>query len=503
MDVQTLVELTDNLLFTKTGKHLDSLQRVILQSTLEGKKYPEIAENSHSKYNHVKRVGSELWQLLEDVLKEEDIKQSNARSILENFYFSHISNTANDWVNVNNNHINICRENKQSPSPKNKSSPTPTDQNQNNTNPENHDLSEAPDLYSLCDRHTELTTLKQWINENHTRIITILGLAGIGKSVLALQLIEQIKDKFDYIIWRNIDNYPTLESLQTSIINFLSPPDSSSQKTADFSPAKTTNNQLINYLRKYRCLLIFDNLQEIFASGELAGTYLPDHENYGKLFKQIATSSHQSCLLLLSQEEPKIELGNHYCHTLKIYGFLEACKMLLQERNLTDEDRWLELINLYGGNPLWLNIIADAVEDLCDGNVAQFLSCSTLYLGDLEPILERIFQRLSELEKQVIFWIANQETAVDISITPADFPHSHSDLWKGIQSLKRRCLVEKLRETEGLFEGECHSPLHIWKETQSLKRRCLVEKVMETEGSFFTIQPVIKSFGKMLLASEQ
>ncbi|WP_168186610.1 hypothetical protein [Hydrocoleum sp. CS-953] len=27
------------------------------------------------------------------------------------------------------------------------------------------------------------------------------------------------------------------------------------------------------------------------------------------------------------------------------------------------------MINLYSGNPLWLNIIADAVEDLCDRNV--------------------------------------------------------------------------------------------------------------------------------------
>lgn len=469
MDIETLVELTDNLVFTYTKQHLDSLQKEILKGTLNGKKYPQIANDCKRHPDHIKQVGTKLWKLLSDVLGK-NIKKSNARSILENFHFSNISNTANDWVNVNNNHISICGENRESPTHKNKSSPTPTNQNQNHTNPENnYDLSEAPDLYSLCDRHTELTTLKQWI-ENHTRIITILGLTGIGKSTLTVELIQQIKDKFDYIIWRNIDNYPTLESLETSIVDFLSPPDSSSQKIEDFSPAKTTNNQLINYLRKYRCLLIFDNLQEIFASGELAGTYLPDHENYGKLFKQIATSSHQSCLLLLSREEPKIELGNHYCHTLKIHGFLEACKMLLQERNLTDEDRWLELINLYSGNPLWLNIIADAVEDLCDGSVAQFLSCSTLYLGDLEPILERTFQRLSELEKQVIFWMTNQETAVDISITPADFPLSHSDLWKGIQSLKRRCLVEK---------------------------------VMETEGSFFTIQPVVKSFGKILLASEQ
>ncbi|NEQ41473.1 MAG: AAA family ATPase, partial [Okeania sp. SIO3I5] len=102
-----------------------------------------------------------------------------------------------------------------------------------------------------------------------------------------------------------------------------------------------------------------------------------------------------------------------------------------------------DLINLYSGNPLWLNIIADAVEDLCDGNIAQFLSCKNLYLGDLEPILERIFQRLSELEKQVILWIATQETAVDICNTPPDFRLSHSDLWKAIQSLKRRCLVTK------------------------------------------------------------
>ncbi|MGB3509918.1 MAG: ATPase, partial [Microcoleaceae cyanobacterium] len=205
MDVQKLVELTDRLVFAKTGKHLDSLQREVLKSTLLGKKYPEIAEDSRRKYNHVKQVGSDLWQLLEEVLKEEDIKQSNVRSILEKWHFSQISNFG-ECMQVGN--INICEENRQSPTPNNKSSPTPTNQNQNNTNPENnYDLSEAPDLYSLCDRHTEITTLKQWINKNHTRIITILGLTGIGKSVLALQLIPQIKNKFDYIIWRNIDNY--------------------------------------------------------------------------------------------------------------------------------------------------------------------------------------------------------------------------------------------------------------------------------------------------------
>lgn len=443
MDIDTLVELADNLIFTKTREHLTSLQKEVLKGTLNGKKYPQIADDCKRHPDHIKQVGTKLWKLLSDILGK-NIKKSNARSILEKFHFSHISNTGNDFVNINSNHINICGENKQSPTPKNKSSPTLIDQNQDNTNPENYyDLSEAPDLYPLCDRHSEVTTLKQLILQNHSRIITILGLTGIGKSTLTVELIAQIKNKFDYIIWRNIDNYSSCESLQINILKFLSQTDFTSQKKEKISNSQTINNQLIDYLRKYRCLLIFDNLQEIFASGKLAGTYLQEHENYGKFFQQIATLSHQSCLLLLSQEKPKIISTNNHCHTLKIDGLGKSAVAILKDINLTDEEQSLELINLYSGNPLWLNIIADAVEDLFNGNIAQILSCPSIYLGDLEPILDKYFQRLSELEKQVILWIASQETAVDIYNTSPDFPLLHSDLWKGIQSLKRRCLVTK------------------------------------------------------------
>ena len=443
MDINTLVELADNLIFTKTREHLTSLQKEVLKGTLNGKKYPQIADDCKRHPDHIKQVGTKLWKLLSDILGK-NIKKSNARSILEKFHFSHISNTGDDCVNINSNHINICGENKQSPTPKNKSSPTLIDQNQDNTNPENYyDLSEAPDLYPLCDRHSEVTTLKQLILQNHSRIITILGLTGIGKSTLTVELIAQIKNKFDYIIWRNIDNYSSCESLQINILKFLSQTDFTSQKKEKISNSQTINNQLIDYLRKYRCLLIFDNLQEIFASGKLAGTYLQEHENYGKFFQQIATLSHQSCLLLLSQEKPKIISTNNHCHTLKIDGLGKSAVAILKDINLTDEEQSLELINLYSGNPLWLNIIADAVEDLFNGNIAQILSCPSIYLGDLEPILDKYFQRLSELEKQVILWMASQETAVDIYNTSPDFPLLHSDLWKGIQSLKRRCLVIK------------------------------------------------------------
>ncbi|RQH26008.1 hypothetical protein [Okeania hirsuta] len=143
MDIETLVELTDNLIFTYTEQHLTSLQKEVLKGTLNGKKYPQIADDCQRHPDHIKQVGTKSWKLLSDVLGK-NIKKSNARSILENFHFSNISNTANDWVNVNNNHINIYGENRQFSNPKNKSSPIPTDQNQNNTNSENYyDLSEV------------------------------------------------------------------------------------------------------------------------------------------------------------------------------------------------------------------------------------------------------------------------------------------------------------------------------------------------------------------------
>ncbi|NEP86480.1 MAG: hypothetical protein F6K18_06375 [Okeania sp. SIO2C2] len=107
MDIETLVELTDNLIFTYTKQHLTSLQKEVLKGTLNGKKYPQIADDCQRHPDHIKQVGTKLWKLLSDVLGK-NIKKSNARSILEKFHFSHISNTGDDWVNINSNHINIC-----------------------------------------------------------------------------------------------------------------------------------------------------------------------------------------------------------------------------------------------------------------------------------------------------------------------------------------------------------------------------------------------------------
>ena len=135
----------------------------------------------------------------------------------------------------------------------------------------------------------------------------------MGKTTLARELVEQIKDNFDYIIWRHCTKTLSPKSLETNLIQFLS------------KNKENKLHSLIDYLRSHRCLIILDDFQELFAPGELAGTYLPDAERYGKFLKEMARSPHKSCLLLLSWEKPTeiatLEGENRHCRSLQLGGW--------------------------------------------------------------------------------------------------------------------------------------------------------------------------------------
>jgi hypothetical protein len=76
------------------------------------------------------------------------------------------------------------------------------------------------------------------------------------------------------------------------------------------------------------------DVQNIFKSSQLAGQYLTGYEDYGKFFKQIATSSHQSCLILLSWEKPieitALEAVNRPGRTLHLKGLGEQAAEILR-----------------------------------------------------------------------------------------------------------------------------------------------------------------------------
>ncbi|MCC3422747.1 MAG: hypothetical protein JGK12_02190 [Microcoleus sp. PH2017_01_SCD_O_A] len=82
MQVREVLQFVDKVVYAKTGKHLNDLQRGIIEGTLKRQKYPDIAENCGCSAGHAKDVGYELLQMLSDVL-DEPVDKKNLKSVLE------------------------------------------------------------------------------------------------------------------------------------------------------------------------------------------------------------------------------------------------------------------------------------------------------------------------------------------------------------------------------------------------------------------------------------
>ncbi|XZN98764.1 MAG: NB-ARC domain-containing protein [Microcoleus sp.] len=478
MDSQEILNFADDLVFANTGKHLEPLQQSILRSAWQGQKYSKTADEFHCTEGHVKDTASELWQLFSKILGEE-VNKSNFRVRLEQVKFSNLWNFNKDFVHIGN--VNFCENSSHSPKVPN----SPTDEeplNKDNTEPKVRQfLAEMPKSGIFYDRTPQLTTLKQWILQENTRLLAIHGIVGIGKTAIAAQLVEQIKHEFDFVIWRSLATSPPLSILQKNIIQFFRrggapvPAPSPVPAPAPEEGATTGGLPLLEYLQKYRCLLILDDVQMVNSSGQLAGDYKPGYEDYGRLFRQVAELSHNSCLVLLSWEQPReiaaLEGKNQPVRSLQLNGLGAEAAEILREKGLAEDAKWSELIEQYRGNPLWLKIVATMIQDLFDGSLSEFLSDDPLFLGDLESLLHQPFNRLSESEKQVMSWLASETAPVSLSKVPDNMQLSRSQFLKVMQSLGRRSLVEKIPEGDSLRDSYA-------------------------SRTFFTLGPVLKEYVK-------
>ncbi len=82
MNSTEVLELVDDLIFAKTGKHLEYLQKDVLKGTIESKTYSDIAKDSGFSESHVKNVGQEFWKLISLILGKK-VNKANFRSVFE------------------------------------------------------------------------------------------------------------------------------------------------------------------------------------------------------------------------------------------------------------------------------------------------------------------------------------------------------------------------------------------------------------------------------------
>ena len=434
MTLDEMLKLTDDLVFAKTGQHLNDLQEKVVRGTIQGETYEKIAEDFHCNESYVRNIGAKLWHIFSESLGEE-VNKSNLRSAMERLQVSLFSNVVQDHVQAGS--INFCEKTRQPPDIPNShfhSQQSPT---------VHHELSEMPELGVFYDRTSELETLKTWILQEHGRLITITGISGIGKTKLTVKLIQEIQHNFEYILWYNLDNYSTFPEFQAELFQLFE------QRTEHELIAKNGKRlKLIKYLQNHRCLIVIDNLHHLFCPGELAGQYQLQHQEFCSLFKKIQELTHQSCFLLIGWEQPielaEIRSSNPRFKALTIRG-LETTTIaeFFPEQELGEYEKLTPRIHHYQGNPLWLNIIANfilEIEDFGD----KIIENNTIFLPQsLKDNLQQQFNRLSPLEKQVILELVQDEQPVNLAKLLQRRQINSSDLLNVLQSLFRRCWLEK------------------------------------------------------------
>jgi hypothetical protein len=426
MDITQILTLADHLVYTNTGQHLDTLQEAILRGTIEGHTYKKIADENYISESHIKDVGAELWKSLSQSLGKE-VNKKNVRAIFKEIKNNSFSSIGKGNLTINN--INLCQ----------KPESLPYSRSPSSSQAKLH-LNNAPKFPYFYGRNNELSTLTDWLINQEIRLISIFGMSGIGKTSIALHLINEIPQHFDYIIYRALYFSPSLTTTLTNLLQIFSPPEIPNDIESQI-------NLFIDYLTQYQCLIILDDIQHLFTPQKLAGTWQTDQTSYHLFFHAIALSSHHSNIILLSQEKwveiQQLEKANYPVKSLILSGLDSEATEILHHQNLGNQELWPQLITLYQSHPLWLELTAELIGELYAGNVSEFLEYQGLIVPEgVRSRLDQQWQKLSPNEQTIMLQLAQETTPISISKILLKIDLVATEIVNSILSLKMRFLLE-------------------------------------------------------------
>ena len=308
------------------------------------------------------------------------------------------------------------------------------------------DWGEAPITSYFFGRQTELATLSTWALEEGIRVIAVFSIGGMGKTTLVTKAARTLAEQFDAVFWRSLLNAPPLPEVLRSCLQLLT-----RQQLTDLPESLSEQLALLDsHLRQRRCLLVLDNLETILDAQQV-GRYRPGYEDYGRLIEHLVQTDHRSCLMLTSRERPhgmaRLEEETGRVRIMQLAGLeQQAAQALLKTRGLDDSDsRAATLVSHYSGNPLALKLVARTIQELFDSDIGAFLSDELPVFDDIRTVLDQQFMRLSELEREILIWLAIEREAASIQQLAANFvrPPSRRDLLEALRALQRRSLLEK------------------------------------------------------------
>jgi WD40 repeat protein/transcriptional regulator with XRE-family HTH domain len=364
------------------------------------------------------------------------------------------------------------------------------------------DLNNSPESLFFVDRIRERNKiLKPWILENNCRLLGIIGMGGVGKTALSAKLAQDLQSDFHLIVWRSLLNAPTLVDVLSDMIKSLS----NQAEIHSSSSEGDLIDRFLEYLKQNRCLIFFDNIEAILQTGEQIGEYRLGYEGYGNLLKQIGELPHQSCVIVNGREKPRhlttLEQVDGLIRVLSLEGLKgkDAEEFIQSIRTLSgSKEDWEQLITLYSGNALALKLTASHIESQFFGNITDFLKDSNHVSGDMQSLLDEHFDRLSDLERQVLYWLAINREPVSLIELRGDILSQSAQrrLPLILSRLEQRQLVEKRNRSFTL------QPVVMEYLTEQLVQR-ISQDIETTEIKLFNVLALLKAQSKDYIRDTQ
>ncbi|MDX1976650.1 MAG: NB-ARC domain-containing protein [Pseudanabaenaceae cyanobacterium bins.68] len=415
MTIEDALRVIDTIL---AEKRLNNVQELLFRQAWEGKTYAEIAEKSGYDASYVRDVGYKLWQSLSQQIGER-VTKSNVQVVFRRHAARLLPVDLISAVAIT--------EPKQS----------------------RIDWGNAIAPTRFLGRELELENLKAKALDPNCHLIGIFGMGGVGKTALAIKLVEQLQKNFDLICWRSLRNAPPLVDLLTDLIQFLTneplplhllPSLQDNRETRRYRQGQLLST-LLQLLQECPCLIVLDGIEAILRPRATAGEYLEHYEGYGELFQQVAESRHRSSILITSREQPQSlipwETDSKICGW-HLQGLGAQAIALLPETSVA-----AEIADHYSGNPLALKIAVSGIQELFDGDLQAFWQERATIFGGIRQLLSQHSDRLSGIEAQVIIWLALRQLPMSVTDLQEVTTTSKSQLLEALSSLLRRSLAHR------------------------------------------------------------
>lgn len=398
MDFDDILNRINAAVISAKGKPLKDVERLVLRGAWDNQTYGEIADAAvgYTEDYLKKDVGPKLWQLLSEVIGQNTTKvtKKNIQSVLTHWVSQ--TETAPEGV------AGGLAGGGDRPSSKRPLTPTHLVPYQ----------ALRIDVSEFYGRELEQTQLTQWIQAEGCRLVVLWGLKGMGKTTLAMKVVEHLRAQFDACAYLPLTPELTPDDFLAELAGWLW---EKGQVVPDTWEKRL--DWVLDQFEQRRCLLVVDNGDALFAPGQLAGSYRPGFSPYQTFLQQVGALRHRSCVLWISREKPGelalLQSNRVRSHLVADFSPTEAAAFLLPHCPLVAQpEDWQQLVQRYSGSPLVLKSLITPLQDVYRGNLRQFLeadvSFSPATQADFAPILER----LTPEELTLLYWLAVAQGAI-------------------------------------------------------------------------------------------